>query len=309
MRKLGVVVGVALGLLLRPGAAQAAEKKITIAVTWSDLANEFAAKMESAAKAEAKKLGVTLIEADGQGDPTKQVAQAENFVTQKVDVIILHPYDNSGSAPVVDIAKKAGIPVVLVNSFVTNAKECRVYVGSDDVYAGELEAGEMAKALGGKGNIVIMDGPVGSSPQINREIGYKHVLQKYPDIKVLSTQPADWDRAKALALTENWVQSGLPINGILSENDEMAMGAVAGLAERGKTGTMKVMGIDAIPDATRAVSDGRLAATVFLDAVGMGVGAVDAAVKLARKQSVPDKIIIPFVLVTKDNVSTYLAKK
>ena len=281
-------------------------KQIKIGVTWTDLSNEWAAKMAEAARAEAKRLGVKLIEADSRFDTAKQISQAENFVIQGVDVIILHPDDNSGSAPVVVKAKAAGIPVVLVNSTVSNIDMCETYVGSDDVTAGELQAGFMAKALNGKGNIVILDGPMGTSPQINRGIGYQNILADYPEIKILAEQSASWDRAKALAITENWLTAGLPINGILAENDEMALGAAAAVKESGKADSIIVTGIDAIPDAIKAVTEGRMAATVFQDAVGQGTSAVNAAYRIAKGEKVPDRIMIPFVLVTKDNVSEYI---
>lgn len=307
MKKLLLAVSLLGAFFLIGTASNAqAQNKITVGAIWGNLANEFAAKIKDAAQAEANKLGVTLLSTDGQGDATKQIAAAENFVTQKVNVMMIQPFDFEGSAPAVDLAVKAGIPVVLVNSAVSNGNECRVYVGSDDVYAGELEAGYMAKRLDGKGNIVVMDGFMAQSPQIYRSQGYQHILDKNPGIKVLSTQSAEWDRAKGLALAENWLTSGLPINGILAQNDEMAMGAVAALEERGKTGSILVMGIDAIGDALRAVADGRLAATVFQDAVGQGGGSIDAAYKIANGQKLPDKIVIPFVLVTKDNVKKYL---
>lgn len=287
-------------------AATQPNKQITIAITYQDLANEYIAKLQKGVQAEAQKLGVKLIEADGQGDPAKQVAQAENFVTQKVDAIILNPYDKSGSAPVVTIGNKAGIPVIDVCSFVENLDQARVFVGSDDPFSGELEMQQMAKVLGGKGNIVIIEGPIGHSGQIARDTGYKNILTKYPDIKILARQTAEWDRAKALTLTENWLTAGLPIDGIVAQNDEMAMGALKAAIAAGKN--LPIMGIDAIPDALKAVKDGSLAATVFQDALGQGSGAVEASYNVVMKKDVPKRIIIPYVLVTKANVDQFFGK-
>ena len=310
---LAVVVFLLSGITLfasgnKEGAQGAAQpnKQITVAITYQNLANEYIAKMQKGVQAAAQKLGVKLIEADGQGDAAKQVSQAENFVTQKVDAIILSPFDKSGSAPVVTIGNKAGIPVILVNSLVDTADQCRVFVGSDDVFAGELEMQQMAKVLGGKGNIVVIEGPIGHSAQINRYTGYDHILAKYPNIKVLAHQTADWDRAKALALAENWLTAGMPIDGILAQNDEEAMGALKAATAAGKK--LPIMGIDAIPDALQAVKDGALAATVFQDALGQGGGAVEAAYKVVMKQDVPAKVLIPFILVTKDNVDQFIGK-
>ena len=282
-------------------------KQVTIGITYQKLSNEFIAKMQKGVLSEAQQLGVKLIEADGEGDPAKQIAQAENFVTQKVDVIILNPYDKHASAPVVEIGNKAGIPVVDVNSFVENLDQCRAFVGSDDPYSGVLEMQQMAKVLNGKGNIVEIQGPIGHSGQIARDAGFAEVLAKYPNIKIIAKQTANWDRAQALALTENWLTAGLPIDGILAQNDDMALGALKAVIDAGKS--IPVMGIDAIPEALKAVKDGTLAATVFQDALGQGSGAVEAAYDLiALKKDIPKRIIIPYVLVTKDNVDQYFGK-
>ena len=292
-------------LLAEDASGGTSPKQITVGITYQDLSGEFIAKMQEGVRAEAEKLGVKLIEADGQGDPAKQIAQAENFVTQGVDVIILNPYDKHASAPVVDIGNKAGIPVIDVNSFVENLDQARAFVGSDDPYSGVLAMQEMAKVLNGKGNIVVIQGPIGHSGQIARDTGFEEVLAKYPDIKIIAKQTANWDRAQALALTENWLSAGLPIDGIVAQNDVMALGALKAVTDAGKN--IPVIGIDAIPGALKAVKDGTLAATVFQDALGQGSGAVKAAYDLAALgKDIPKRIIIPYVLVTKDNVDQYL---
>jgi inositol transport system substrate-binding protein len=156
----------------------------------------------------------------------------------------------------------------------------------------------------------MIDGYMGQAAQIKRAIGAKNILAKYPDIKVLAEQTAEWDRAKGMALMENWIQSyGDKINAVFAHNDEMGMGALQALEQAKLKNKVVVVSIDAIADALQAVKDGRLDATVFQDAKGQGSGAIDMAIQLIKKQPVEQKeVFIPFQLVTKENVEGFLKK-
>lgn len=149
---------------------------------------------------------------------------------------------------------------------------------------------------------------MGQAAQIKRAIGAKNVLKKYPGITVLAVQTADWDRAKGMSLMENWIQSyGDKINAVFAHNDEMGMGALQALEQAKLKDKVIVVSIDAIADALQAVKDGRLDATVYQDAKGQGAGAIDMAIQLIKKEPVEKKdIFIPFQLVTKENVNTFL---
>jgi inositol transport system substrate-binding protein len=287
--------------------AAAADKKLKIGVTYQNLQNEFILNIQDALRAKAKELNVDLIEADGQGKAENQISQVENFISQKVDAIILNPFDKDGDAPCVDKAVAAKIPIIVVNAEVSNLDKATAMVGSDDADAGRIEMQFIADKLNGKGNIVIIHGPNGHSAEVGRTKGNKEILAKYPDIKVLAEQTANWDRAQAMALMENWMQSGKEINAVVGQNDEMALGALKAVQAKNKSGIV-IIGIDAIPDALKAVGDGTMAATVFQDARGQGAGAVDTAVKAAKGEKVEKKVYIPFQLVTKDNLANFQKK-
>lgn len=284
--------------------APAADKKLKVGVTYQNLQNEFILNIQDALRAKAKEMDVELIEADGQGKAENQISQVENFIAQKVDAIILNPFDKDGDAPCVDKAVAAKIPIIVVNAEVSNLDKATGMVGSDDTDAGKIEMQYIADQLKGKGNIVIIHGPNGHSAEVGRTKGNKEILAKYPDIKVLAEQTANWDRAQAMALMENWMQGGKEINAVVGQNDEMALGALKAVQAKNKKDIL-VIGIDAIPDALKAVGDGTLAATVFQDARGQGAGAVEVAVKAAKGEKVEKKTYIPFQLVTKDNLSKF----
>jgi inositol transport system substrate-binding protein len=286
-------------------AAPVESKKIKIGYMHQNLQNEFVKIMQTGADAKAAELGVELIQLDGEGKIDKQLSQAENLISQKVDAIILNPFDRDGCAPIVDKCNAANIPIIVVGGEVSNIDKATSHVGSDDVESGVMETEYMAKLLNGKGNIVVIHGPNGHAAEVNRTKGMQQVLAKYPDIKIIAEQTANWDRAQALTLMENWIQTGKQIDGVLAQNDEMAMGALKAIESANLLGKIKVMGIDAIPDAVLAVEAGKLDATVFQDAKGQGGTAVEVAYKAAMKESFEKKVMIPYVVVDKSNVAQY----
>ena len=284
-------------------------KQLTIGISYQNLQNEFIINIQDAVQAEAKKLNVKLIESDGQGSADSQYSQVQNFIAEGVDAIILNPYDKAGDARVVDAAVTAHKPLVVVNAIVDNLDKANAYVGSEDAEAGRIEAQRIADVLGGKGNVVIIHGPNGHSAEVQRTEGIREVLTNYPDIKVVAEQTANWDRAQALNLMENWLASGQKIDAVLAQNDEMALGALKAVEAAGKQDQIAVIGIDAIPDALKAVADGRMVGTVFQDAKGQGTMAVDLAVDVANGKTVKHDNYIPFQLVTKTNVADFMQSK
>jgi len=135
--------------------------------------------------------------------------------------------------------------------------------------------------------------------------GIKQVLAKYPDAKIVVEQTANWDRAQALNLMENWLASGQKIDAVIAQNDEMALGAQKAIEAAGKQNDIAVIGIDAIPDALKAVGDGKMVGTVFQDAKQQGATAVDLAVQLVQGKQVNHDNYIPFQLVTKENLAKF----
>lgn len=291
------------------GAHNNDEKKPVIGASMLSLQSEFVVNVKDAMEAEADAKNIKLIVNDAQRTADRQVQQIETFIAQKVDAIILNPCEVEASSPAIEKAKAAGIPIINVNSETGASPDA--FVGSRDEESGEIAMDYIAKRLNGNGNIVIMDGYMGQAAQIKRAIGGKNILSKYPGIKVLAEQTADWDRAKGMSLMENWIQSyGDKINAVFAHNDEMGMGALQALEQAKLKNKVVVVSIDAIADALQAVKDGRLDATVFQDAKGQGAGAVDVALKLIKKEPVEKKeLFIPFQLVTKENVEGFLNKQ
>lgn len=299
----------ALSLAFLSGCKKAEPRKegeILIGFSSRDLSAEYTAKLSEAIVAYAQtKPGVKVVMVDAQSDVQKQFSQVENFVAQKVDAIILNPCELEASTPAVDYVKKAGIPLVLVNQVTKTPGDS--YIGSNDFEAGRMAMEAIAKKLNGQGGVLMLHGIMGTSAQLQREAGAREVFAKYPGLKLVDHQTASWDRAKAMALTENWIQAHKgKFSAVFAHNDEMAMGALLALEHAGLKKDVYVIGIDAIAQALSAVKEGRLDATVFQDAVGQGKGSVDAAIQLAKKQPCAKETMIPFQLVTRENVTQFL---
>jgi inositol transport system substrate-binding protein len=285
--------------------SKAVAREPVIGVSMMNLSNEFIVMLNRAMEAKAKELGVRLIVNDAQHSAEKQVQQVETFAAERVDAIILNPCEVEASSPAVDRAVADGIPIVNVNSETRSPPSA--FVGSRDEESARIAMEYIAKRLGGKGNIVMMHGFMGQAAQIKRDQGAREVLKKYPGLRLIADQTAEWDRAKAMTLMENWLQSyGDKINAVFAQNDEMAMGALMAIEQSNQKGKIVTVGVDSIADALEAVKAGRLDATVFQDAQGQAAAAVETALKLIRKQPVEKQVYIPFQLVTKENVAQFL---
>ncbi len=306
------ILSIAFSLCLAAGCGKpsgpekaAGPKPLVIGVSVMNMANEYIVSLNDAMAAEAKRSGEQLIVNDAERSAEKQVQQVESFIAQKVDAIILNPCEVEASSPAVDKALAAGIPIVNVNS--ETQSRPTAFVGSHDEESARLAMEYIAGRLKGQGEIVVMHGYMGQAAQLKRDRGARDALAKYPGLHVLAEQTAEWDRAKAVTLMENWLQThGGQIAAVFAQNDEMAMGALLAIERAKKKDRIIVVGVDAIGDALQAVKDGRLDATVFQDAASQGRIAVELASKLARKETVEQETYIPFQLVTKDNVDKFL---
>jgi len=292
-------------------AAPAAGAKKTVGVLMCDFSDQFQTYMIDGMKQAAEKLKTDNIEVvfmDGKYDANKQMSQMENLIAQKVDVVVVMAVDSQAAKPMVEAAIKAGIKVISVNRPLINQEVALAYVGSDSVISGEIEAQKMADLLGGKGDLVMLEGGFGHQAQIDRKQGIENVLKKYPDMKIVASQSGEWYRDKGMKIMENWLQSGIKIDGVLAHNDEMALGAIKAIEDAGKLGQIKVGGIDATPEALKYVKDGKLDFTVFQDAKGQGRAAIETAGKIIKGEKVEAKVIIPYELVPKEKVDVYAAK-
>ncbi|MEO8490890.1 MULTISPECIES: sugar ABC transporter substrate-binding protein [unclassified Pseudomonas] len=300
----------ALSLLLASGVAAAADLKVGVSMSAFDdtFLTYLREDMDKQAKSYPKGDGVQLQFEDARADVVKQLSQVENFISQKVDAIIVNPVDTASTARIIKSATDAGIPLVFVNRRPDQKDLPKdvVAVVSDDLEAGRLQMQYLADKMGGKGKVVILLGDLANNATTNRTKGVKEVLAKYPNIKIEQEQSGTWLRDKGMTLVNDWLTQGREFDAVVANNDEMAIGAAMALKAAGtKAGSVLIGGVDGTPDGLNAIAKGELAVSVFQDANGQAVGSVEAARKMAKHESVEQNVIIPFKLITPENVKDF----
>ncbi|SCD82611.1 monosaccharide ABC transporter substrate-binding protein, CUT2 family [Streptomyces sp. BpilaLS-43] len=274
-----------------------------VGMSLSTLNNPFFVQMKEGAQAEAKKAGIDLTVTDAQNDASQQANQLQNFTSSGVDSVIVNPVDSDAVGPGVRSANKADIPMIAADRGVNKA-DTATLVASDNVAGGKLAAKALADKLGGKGSIVVLQGTAGTSASRERGAGFAEGIKAYPGIKVVATQPADFDRTKGLDVMTNLLQGHPGITGVFAENDEMALGAVKALGSKaGKS--VSVVGFDGTPDGLKAVEAGTLYASVAQQPKELGRIAVQNAVKAADDEKIQDMVKVPVKVVTRENVADF----
>lgn len=274
-----------------------------VGMSLSTLNNPFFVQMKAGAQAEAKHAGIDLTVTDAQNDASQQANQLQNFTGAGMQSIIVNPVDSDAVGPAVRAANKADIPVVAADRGVNKA-ETATLVASDNVAGGRLAAKALAEKLGGKGDIVVLQGTAGTSASRERGKGFAEGLKAYPGIKVVASQPADFDRTKGLDVMTNLLQSHSHITGVFAENDEMALGAVKALGSKAGN-SIDVVGFDGTPDGLKAVAAGTLYASVAQQPKELGKIAVQNAVEAARGKQVDSMVKVPVKVVTEKNVADF----
>ncbi len=268
--------------------------------------NAFTNELTAAVKSKAEELGVEVHVYDAEKDVAKQVSQIEMAVTQGVAGIVIEPVSVDGVVPALKAAKDAGIPVVVVNQRISDPTAADCFVGVENFDGGVLQMKKAAEDIGGEGKVAFLLGPLGSDAQIGRTEGYYEVLKDYPNIEVAFEQSANWVTDEALAIVENWLQTGTDLKAIVANNDGMALGALKAVEDAQLLDSIKVYGLDATPDALAAVKEGRLTATISQNTTAQGTTAMETVYKLAMGEEVEPEILVDFVLITIDNVDEYL---
>ena len=258
--------------------------------------------------------GVSMQIEDAKDDVSKQISQVQNFIANKVDAIIVNPVDTSATETITKLAADAGVPLVYVNREPVDVDKLgpkAAFVASNEAESGTLEAKEICRILGGKGDILVMEGQLSNQAAVQRTKDVHEVISKEPctGMKIVAEQTANWDRTQAQNLMTNWLSKGLKYDALVSNNDEMAVGAIQAMKSAGvDTKKAIVGGVDATQDALASMKAGDLKVTVFQDAAGQGKGAVDTALALAAGKTVEKKVYIPFQLVTPANMDQFAKK-
>jgi ribose transport system substrate-binding protein/inositol transport system substrate-binding protein len=285
----------------------AAGKKLRFAVFIANNTNEFTMSVGKGAENRGKELGIDVTVFDAKYDQALQISQMETCITQGYDALIVEPCSIDGLDLIAKEAKASSkIPIITVIQEIGDQSLVDSFVGLDLRSAARIQMQACMDTLGGKGNIGILDGTMGSSGQIILSEGFNEVLRNYPNVKIIEEQDAGYVVDQAIRIVETWLQKHNNFDAILGQSDAMAVGAAKACEDAGITG-IYISGRDATTDALNAIKAGKMASTIWQDGPGIGRTAVDVALKLINGESVQKLYMTENVVVDKKNVDTYLA--
>jgi ABC-type sugar transport system substrate-binding protein len=305
IRLLAGAVALLMACALIPASA-AETPKAKVAVVVSTLNNPWFVVLAQTAQSRAIQLGYEATIFDSQNDTAKEAANFDNLIAAGYKAILFNPTDANGSIANVLKAKAAGIPVFCIDREInsTNAATCQML---SDNYSGCVKLGQyFVKTVGKEGTYAELLGLVGDNNTWNRSKGFHSVVDRYPGLKMVAQQSADFDRAKALEVTESILQKYPDLNAVFCGNDAMAMGAYQALVSAGKDKQVKVFGFDGADDVVKLIAEHKIAATGMQFPKVMAATAAEYADEyLKSKSNFPQKVPIHVDLVTPENVAKY----
>ena len=289
---------------------RSAAGKGLISIIVIDPANPYWLTEGKVAAAEAEKLGYTANVGASKGDTNPESKLIDTAITNKSVAIILDLADASGSIGAVKRAIAANIPVFLVNAEINQEGLAKAQLVSNNAQGAALGGQQWVKMVGEKGNYVELLGNPSDNNAATRSNGYESVLSQFEGLKKVGEQVANWDRTQGHDKMQSLLQAHPDIIGVISGNDEMALGAIAALKEAGKLAWVKVGGFDGSPDAVAAIKAGELQYTVLQPVAVYAQKAVDEAdsfIKTGKTGAASEKQLFDCTLITKDNIADYIA--
>lgn len=292
----------------------AAKEKYKVGFAQTESNNPWRIAQTESMKSEAAKLGHQLVYTDAAGSAAKQVADVNSMIAQGVDLIFLAPREEKPLIPAVMAAKRAGIPVILLDrsvdpSLAQPGRDYLTFIGSDFVEEGRRAAEALDKATNGQAQIIQLEGTVGSSPANDRRKGFEDYIKDRPGMKIIASQSGDFARDKGRQVAETLLQAHPDATAIYAHNDEMAIGAIAALEAAGKTPGKDVLivSVDGTRDALQAIIDGKMLATVECNPK-FGPKAFEVMMRYAKGEAIPPKVINEDRFFDKTNAAQFIAE-
>ncbi len=294
------------------GSSSSSSGKISIAALISGTNVPYLATYATAMQKEAKKLGVSVKIYSADFDASKQAQQFTQAIASKPSAIVVAAVDATSVVPSLLKAKSAGIPVIASNTGVdkSGTQYTAGFTGPNDLLQGGDAAKLMIQAIGKQGNVAIIEGALGTTAQTGRTNGFVDELKKEaPGITVLDQQTGNWDKDQSRTVAANFItRFGDKLTAIFGEDDTTASGAAQAVADAGKTGSIKIVGLGGSTQGFSGVKDGSIFGTIIQSPVQDGTLAIDAAVKVAKGGTIPKTQYLKPIIVTKSNVANYKAE-
>lgn len=283
--------------------------KPTVALVLKTLNHPFFVDMRRGAQEAADRLGVNLQvqAAEREIDVEKQMQIVENMIQAGIQALIITPSGSREIVPALVKVMNAKVPIVAVDTRL-DAKTAadagvrtETFIGSDNYAGGKLAGEHLVKVTGGKARVAILEGIPGHETGDSRLRGFRDAVKDAAGMTIVASQPANWERDQGFNVFQNMLQAHPDITSVFACSDLMALGAIEAIAAAGKTGTIRVIGFDALADARKAIDAGTMEASVAQFPSEMGRVAVESAVKVIRGEKLPADIGVKLALVTKDN--------
>lgn len=282
----------------------AAEDRVFLAYSVPTINSEFFVTMGEGAQRAADEFGAKLVYVGANLDVATQIKQTEDFIQQGVDVMLLQGADSAGIVAAINLCEQAGIPVVASGDRPAGGN-ITCYVGFDNEETGMIAAEYIAKQLNYEGNAVEIFGRLGTESGMQKSAGFQKALKKYPNIKLVASQPANFERATAMSVMENILQSQSKIDAVYAANDDMALGVIQAMKAANRLEGTIIVGTDGIDDAREAIRRGEMRATIATPPYRQGYIAVQVAVAIARGEKVPGFVKEANLLVTEENLDEW----
>ncbi|MGY4111785.1 sugar ABC transporter substrate-binding protein [Aeribacillus sp. SP014] len=280
------------------------EKDLKIQVVLKTLSHPYWKSVEAGAKKAGEDFGVNVevIGPPSEADVIEQVSMIENAISQGVDALVVSPSQPTTVSNIFDLAKSANIPVLLIDTD-ADWKDKVTFIGTDNYSAGK-EGGKYLASLLKKGDkVALVEGAKGNLATDERIKGAKEVLEK-AGMNIVAQQPADSDKFKAAGVIDAVLQNHPDLAGVFAANDDMAIGALS--ATKQKKVNIPIVGVNGGEEATKLISEGKLAASVAQSPYDMGYMGVENAVKAIKGEKVEKRIPTPIKVVTKENAEEHL---
>ena len=306
-RTLLIAAAALVPLLAVSGAASAKEaKKLGLAV--ANLQADFFNQIKQSVEAYGKEKGIEIVTVDAKGDSATQVSQVQDLITQNIDALIYIPAGATAATVPTKTAKAAGIPVINVDRNADGAPG-DTFIATNSVASAKAVCDYIAKQAGGKGELIIIHGQKGTTPEVDRSKGCGEALSAYPDIKVVGELWSEgWHQDEGFKLTQDLLQSHPDVSIVIGQADALALGAAQAVKVANPGHKVWVAGFDGDVAALKALKGGVFDVTATQQTQGMGRLAVDAAIKLVAGETVPTEQLQDATLTTKDNVDQFIAK-
>ncbi|MBI6576260.1 sugar ABC transporter substrate-binding protein [Pseudomonas viridiflava] len=285
---------------------QAWAENLTVGLAVANLQADFFNQIKQSVEAAGKEKGIKVITVDAQGNSATQVSQVQDLITRKIDALIYIPAGATAAGVPVKAAKAAGIPVIAVDRNAPDAPG-DTFIASDSVAAARTLAEYVGKVTGGKGRVAILQGQIGTSPENDRAKGFSEGLKKFPDLKVVAEQPAEWAQDRGFAVAQDMLQRDPNITVFFGRADAMALGAAQAVKVANLEQPVTIVGFDGDVAGLKAVASGTLSATMTQQAQKMGRLALDSAIALKEGKAVPKEQLQEAILTTKENVAPFIA--